>query len=96
MKSKRDYRRFSVADNPDAIVTIGEDTEKNKILDISDTGICFLSSRKPVTDEQTTIHITFPHSRGSFSEKIKVVRCTKITSENHESCLWEIGGRFVD
>ena len=96
MNSKRDYQRINVAGDPGAVVTIEEDSEKNKILDISDTGIRFLSSKKPVADEKTTIHITFPQEGGSFCERIKVVRCTKITSENQESDIWEISGRFVD
>ena len=96
MKSKRDYQRISVAGNPDAVVTIGTENEQNKILDISDTGICFLSSKKPETDEQATIHISFPHGGDSFTEKIKVVRFSKVTSENQEDCLWEIAGSFID
>lgn len=96
MKSRRNDQRIRVAENPDATVTIVGDTEKLKILDISDTGICFLSKKKLDPDKRVAIHLTFSDESKSLNEQIKVIRCAKITLKDQKSDLWEIGGRFID
>ncbi len=96
MKRGRNDQRISVADNADATVTIMGETEKLKIVDISDAGICFLSKKKLDTDKDAVIHLTFLHENESLNEKIKVVRCTKVVLKDQESDLWEIGAQFVD
>jgi hypothetical protein len=100
MTTGRERFRLSVALSSDIFLLVSGETKKRRILDISETGVRFVSDKKHPKGSKSQISLSFPWLDEIIPLGVKIVRVSEMAQEggaaasSASGAKWEVSANF--